>query len=288
MIEKLLCIKKDNNIILYKVSYQQKFIKDLIESLKTRYSYTKNEKIETTVYKDKPLSMGIFDELEYVKISDEYEILEAELIDKNTKKVKIKTEVSYDSVFGDILEETFLSNEPILDLTKLYKIINSVYRRKNNFQYSEYIDFKNVKNKWNNPGRLVLSEKDKIKSINYKNEALNADNIKLNANEKNNMFAINMEIKDELNSLFHYEQVGMFPIQENPDKLFKIFEEFGKRNEEYENYIKLDHKCRFNMDGGQYIRSISDEVLEAYKPQKKLYEKDADYIEFIKSKLKIA
>ena len=288
MIEKLLCIKKDNNVILYKISCQEQHIKKIIEDLRNRYSYNKKEIINVVLYKDCVISLGDFDDLSYAHVSDEYKVITEKNIDKDTKKCKIEASVSYDSTIADILEEVFLNNEILLDMTKFYKLANHIFNNQNYFSFDELIDLRNIKKKWNDPGRLLLNEKDKNKYLRYKEYELNNDDIKLNEREEKYKDDIYEEVMDRLDLELHYEQVGMFPIEKDAYEVFKIFETFGKRNEIFENYfysIEKKKNCIYNMNGGLYIKNITNQVLENYKPQKQEINKDKKYTELIKSKL---
>lgn len=128
---------------------------------------------------------------------------------------------------------------------------------------------------------------------------LNRDDIELNEEELKDQRNIFYELLNKIDSedvehsiIKSYEQVGMFPIEENYDnELRSIFTSFGRRNEGYEKHfgkIETSKKFLLDFDGGQYIRSIADTVLETYKPKKETPKNKEKYSELIKSRLKIS
>ena len=175
-----------------------------------------------------------------------------------------------------------------------------IYGLRNSFSYDETVDNKRKKKKkWNDPGRLILNDRDILKTEEYKREELNKDNIELNEKELQDRRYIVYELlsridseKQEKSIIKGYKQVGMFPIEKNYDnELRSIFASFGKRNEGYElNFGRIEASRKFllDFDGGQYIRSIENTVLETYKPKKEEKENKEKYSELIKSRLKIS
>lgn len=299
MMDKLLCIKHDNNIVLYKVSFDETSMKKYIDELKNKYTYKEKQVIETRLYHNIPLNMGKYDYLNNCHIEGNYKILKARKINENNSIGEVEITVKYDSAICNALEEVFMDEGVLMNMTSYYKLINHIYRFNNNFIYDEVVDHKQKKKKWNDPGRLILNDRDIIKSDEFKMKELNRDDIELNEEELKDQRNIFYELLNKIDSedvehsiIKSYEQVGMFPIEENYDnELRSIFTSFGRRNEGYEKHfgkIETSKKFLLDFDGGQYIRSIADTVLETYKPKKETPKNKEKYSELIKSRLKIS
>ncbi len=284
MKEKLLCIKRDNNVLLYKVSYDINKLKELINLLNELYSYEKNDTIETTIYRNVPLSMGIYDNLDFYHVDKKYEIIEDNPITKESRNCKLKIKVFVDSVVSNTLNDIFIKDEDVLlNLSKLYKILNHILNINNTFKFNEMIDLRNIRKKWNDLSRLILNDLEKQKYLKIMKENINVDDVVLNNREKKNEEIIYETVINNLKSILLFEQVGMFPIQEENDDLLKIFEMFGERNKSFEFYFGSLENAKINMNGGIYINNISDKVIRTYhKDTEKV--KDNTYFELIKSK----
>ena len=263
--DKLLCIKRDNIILLYKASYDIENMKNFINEIQEKYSYKKTDIVKTEICEGVPLSMGKYEAYNFCHIDENYEILEK--LEEKKEIYKIKVNVKVDSLIGNTLEEVFVKDEDrLLNMTKFFKVVNHILDIKNNFKFAEIIDLRNRKRKWDDPGRAILNEKDQRKYIRLLEEDLNLDFVILNEKEDKNKNEIYEEVIKKLNSIIEFEQVGMFPIHKDNDEVYKIFEIFGERNKSFEYYFGTLERpdVKYNMNGAIFIYNISDEVLRVY------------------------
>lgn len=286
--EKLLCIKKDNDILLYKTTYNIDDMKNFIDELQKKYNYKKTDVIETEICQGILLSTGKYNGFDFCHIDEKnYEVVETIEEKENEKKCKVKISIKVDSLIGNTLEEIFVKDKDILlNMTKFYKAVNHILDIKNNFKFAEIIDLRNRKKKWNDPGRFITNEEDQQKSIDFLKENINSDNVVLNEKEEKNKNEIYEEVIQKLNSIITFEQVGLFPIDKENDELYKIFEVFGERNKSFEFYFgTLEREnVRKNMNGGIFINNISDEVLRTYNDFASKITNNLSFQELIKSK----
>lgn len=286
--EKLLCIKRDNNVSLYKVSYKEEKVQNLIDNFQNVYAYKKEDEIATEVYKSVPLSMDKYDSFDFCHV-EHYEIIDQIPVQSDKKICRLKINISIDSVVGNMLTKTFINDDILLNMTDFYKIVNHILGMNNTFKFNEKVDLRNDKKKWNDLGRVILNELERQKYLRFKKESINVDDIVLNNKEDKNKNSIYEELIKKLNSILLFEQVGMFPVQENNDELYEIFEAYGERNKTFEFYFgSLEREnVRYNMNGGIFINNISDEVVRTYGKDNNIINENTHYLEFVKSKYNV-
>lgn len=271
MTTKLLPIKKDNNIIIYSLSYDEESLSNYINYLSSLYSYSEKNTIITTICKDKVLSMGKFDYLKkYCKIDEKYRLIEElDRIDSETVGAKIEINVTYYSFISKIIEDTFLTKEPLINTTKIIKLTNHLLEEKNNFKFNKLLDLNENNKAWDDPTRAYLSLDEYNKYVNYKINSINLDDIKLNKFENSRIRNNIVEIIERLQELFKIEQIGMFPIEEDLSKLNELLTIFGERNQEFENFYGSLEDAKVVIDGAVLLNQMKEEICSLYNIDEK-------------------
>ncbi len=297
IVNKLLSIKKDNNIVLYNISFDDQKLCKFLDQLNERYTKTENDIIETTFLGLKPLSYGKYDSMQDIctvkenglhetkkeKESEEYfkslggttkewEFLSDEekmifMPIDGIKKGKLKLEVVYPSVLYKILKETFLpkdSNKCIIDGTMLTKLSNHIFKIPNSFIYDKTIDLEEKKKNWNDPGIAFFSKEDYNNYLNRCARNINKDDIKISHRESKNILSDIGEIVYRLQEILYCEQIGMFPIDLKLSEEYEILIRFGIRNESFEWLDRKLDLAGIDYDGGAVVSEKSKLICENY------------------------
>lgn len=266
MTTKLLPIKKDNNVIIYSLSFEEKKMKDYINYLSDLYSYNEKNIIVTSLCNNKVLSMGRFDLLKkYCKVDENYRLIkELDRIDSDIVKAKIEINVTYYSMLSKILEQAFLNQEPLINTTEIIKLTNHLLCLENNFKFSKLLDLNELNKAWDDPSRGFLSLDEYDKYVSYKIRSINNDDIKLNKFENLRIRNNIIEVIEKLQELFKIEQIGMFPIEENPTKLNELLTIFGMRNQEFEAFYGTLENAEVVIDGAVLLNNMEEEICSLY------------------------
>lgn len=295
IVSKLLSIKRDNNIIIYSIVFDDEKLSEILSKFEAKLSKKETDVVDTTFAGLIPLSYGKYDNMKNIclikehglhqtkkdKESKEYfaslggQIAEWEFLSdeekalfmpiEGTQKGKLKLEITYPSVLCKIIKETFLSKNEncIIDGTKLIKLSNQLFGFNNDFVYDKTIDL-NTSKKWNDPGIAFFSKEDYNAYLNRCARKINHDRIAITEREANEISENIGEILYNLQSVLYCEQVGMFPMDLTLSKEFEILKRFGIRNEMFE---WLDHKLEYapiNYDGRAIINSVSEMITSNY------------------------
>lgn len=297
IVNKLLSIKKDNNIILYNISFDDEKLCEFLNQLDERYTKTENDVIETTFVGLRPLSYGKYDSMkdicivkeqglhetrkekeskEYFKSlggsTKEWDFLSEEekmifMPIEGVQKGKLKLEVVYPSVLCKTVRDTFLpddSKKIIIDGTNLTKLSNHVVGISNRFYYDKTIDLEENKKNWDDPGRAFFSKEDYNNYLNCCARSINKDDVRISKRETKNIYKDLGEILYKLQSVLYCEQIGMFPMDLKLSQEFEILKRFAIRNE---NFEWLDRKldiAQIDYDGGAIINEMRDSICSNY------------------------
>ena len=266
MVNKLLSIKKDNNIIVYNVKFDEKELQDYLDYLSLIYGYKEKTVINTSIINNVPLSMGKYDYMKNIcKVKPEYKVIkELGMVDPTTKKAKIEITVAYYSMLSEMLRQVFLSKEPLINATKLIKLTNHLLEMPNNFTFNKLLDL-NVHNKsWDDPGRGFLNLAEYERYIDFQMRSVNADDIKLNKLEKARIKQDISEIIEKLDYIFTIVQIGMFPIEKELPPVQEVLKIYGERNEEFEYFYGSLDNVPINIDGANLINDLINDISKKY------------------------
>lgn len=266
MTTKLLSIKKDNNIIIYCLKYEEKDLMDYLKFLSKLYSYNEQNVIESILMNDKLLSMGKFDYMKkYCEVSEQFRIINTlEDIDSNTKRVKAEINVRYFSMVSEILKEVFLTEDILINTTELIRLFNHILNRENNFTFNKVLDLYEKRKEWNDPSRGILDFDQYEKYVAYRMRSINVDKMRLTEKQNAKILKNIDEIIKQLSSMFEIEQIGMFPIQEKLPVIEEILKIYGERNQEFEYFYGTLEDTDINIDGAKIINEMADEICGLY------------------------
>ena len=297
IVNKLLSIKKDNNIILYNISFDDEKLCEFLNQLDKRYTKTENDVIETTFVGLRPLSYGKYDSMkdicvvneqgfhetrkekeskEYFKSlggsAKEWDFLSEEeklifMPIEGVKKGKLKLEVIYPSVLCKTIKDTFLQDDPkkiIIDGTNLTKLSNHIIGIPNRFSYDKTIDLEENKKNWNDPGIAFFSKEDYNNYLNRCARNINKDNVRISKREAKNIYNDLGEIVYKLQNVLYCEQIGMFPMDLKLSPEFEILKRFGIRNESFEWLDRKLDLAQIDYDGGAIINEMRDAICNNY------------------------
>lgn len=283
---KLLSIKNNNTVTVYKIDYQKEDIKKLINFIHKKYSNPSKEIIKTTFLDDTPISFGKLDnkainikkyKILKLKKSDNLDEIER-LYFPQTNYGTMEVCYEYYSNLGHILEETFLDSDinPLLDMTDLMKYRNTVYGINSDFKFDKTIDLNDKKKmkKWD-------EKIDTFTSINSYNEHIN--NIAYNLNEPLNFYN-QIELKkikkdlpgfvNLLSLILDIEEIAMFPINSIKKGEYQILERFGIRNSKCNYFIHntqfdgffIDNleNAEINYSGSIIIEKLREKIIKNY------------------------
>ena len=289
---KLLSIKKDNNVVIYSVTYDRDRLVEYINFLEKFYGYTEYPTINTQVKDNRSLSMGKYDFMKkYCTVSEKYKLIEDYGEDeKGLHDVKITISVRFRSILADTLKKTFLNDEPLINTTDLIKVMYHLYEIPTSFTFDPLLDMDEENKEWNDPSRTFTSVEDYRRYMEYKKKRLNVDDVKLNKRENKSLYNDSENIINRLNGIIKYEQVGMFPIDENLPEIQVILKRFGKRNENIELIVGSLEDTKIDINGAKKINELSSDILNRYalemeeQPKVKehinLYEKVKSFLQF--------
>lgn len=266
MTTKLLSIKKDNNIIIYCLKYEEKDLMDYLKFLSKLYSYNEQNVIESILMNDKLLSMGKFDYMKkYCEVSEQFRIINTlEDIDSNTKRVKAEINVRYFSMVSEILKEVFLTEDILINTTELIRLFNHILNRENNFTFNKVLDLYEKRKEWNDPSRGILDFDQYEKYVAYRMRSINVDKMRLTEKQNAKILKNIDEIIKQLSSMFEIEQIGMFPIQEKLPVIEEILKIYGERNQEFEYFYGTLEDTDINIDGAKIINEMADKICGLY------------------------
>lgn len=299
---KLFSIKKDNNIILYKLEYDDQKLNNFINNLDEKYTKIENDTIETTFSGIIPLSYGKYNNLrnvcyirelgvvdskknkqseEYFKslggttkewnfLSDEEKLLFMPI--EGYRKGKLKLEITYPSILALTLRSTFLNEREIVDTTKLNKVINHVSNYTNDFVFDKTIDLNNDKKKWSDDTRVFFSINEYNNYIEKISHDLNEDNIIMSKYEFDSVYDDYSKIYNALQSIFKAEQIGMFPEDLKLSEDLEILKRFAKRNESFELLSGVLEYAPINFDGGAVLNEKRNTICSNYNIDGKVTE----------------
>lgn len=266
MYNKLLVIKQGKNVLIYNVVYNAYSLNEYFKYLDSVFGYTEKVEIDTILENGVVLSMNEYDMMkDRCHVKDDYKIIkEIEKIDENKKKVRIEIEVNYFSKITQILKETFLNEEPLLNTTGLIKLMHSLYGMPNNFKFDSLLDNNKKTNGWDDPRNWDLSDSEISKYSGRINERLNSNDVELNKKEKVNSLNIMYEIVEELQSYILIEQVGMFPMSAHVPEFQELLQAFAVRNEDAELFFGSLENVNVNYAGVGIINNRKDEICRCY------------------------
>lgn len=291
---KILSIKKDNNIILYKLQYDDQKLSDFINKLDNKYTKIDNDIIETIFSGIIPLSYGKYNSLmntcyireigvidsrkkkqseEYFKslggstkewnfLSEDEKLLFMPI--NGYRKGKLQLEITYPSTMAQALRTTFLNDKEIVDATKLIKIENHIFGYSNNFIFDKTIDLSNEKKKWFDDARAFFSIEEYNKYVNKIRYNLNKDNTTMSDFEYNGIYNDYSKIYNALQSIFKAEQIGMFPEDLKLSEELEILKRFARRNEAFNLLSGTLEYAPINFDGGAILSEKRDGILHNY------------------------
>lgn len=266
MTTKLLSIKKDNNIVIYSLNYEEKELTNYLEYLSNLYGYDEKSIVESLVMNGKLLSMGKFDFMKkYCKVAEQYEIIDTlENIDLSTKRVKVQINVRYFSMVSEILKQVFMTDEILINSTELFRLFNHLLNRENNFTFNKFLDLREKNKEWNDPSRGFLDFNEYKRYVAYKMNNINVDSVKLNKKEKHIIIENIDNIINQLQSIFKIEQIGMFPIQDKLPDVQQVLKIYGERNQEFEYFYGTLEDVDINLDGAKIINETVDKICSSY------------------------
>ncbi len=297
IVNKLLSIKKDNNIILYNISFDDEKLCEFLNQLDKRYTRTENDVIETTFVGLRPLSYGKYDSMkdiciineqglhetrrekeseEYFKslggTTKEWDFLSEEekmifMPIEGVQKGKLKLEVVYPSVLCKTIKDTFLpedSKKCIIDSTSLTKLSNHVLGKTNRFYYDKTIDLEEKKKNWNDPGRAFFSKEDYNNYLNHSARTINRDDVRISNKEANKIYHDLGEILYKLQGILYCEQIGMYPMDLKLSEEYEILKRFAIRNERFEWLDRKLDLAGIDYDGGAIINEMRDSICANY------------------------
>ncbi|HPF83370.1 MAG TPA: hypothetical protein PLV83_04325 [Bacilli bacterium] len=266
MDNKLLAIKKDNNIIIYNVSFNKNDISDYVKYLEQYYGYNEKCKNETTIIKDKAISMGKYDFMKkYCKINENYKVLEDIKVFSDTTKLSlIEFEVHYYSMVSKALEDMLLNDKKLINTTELLKLCNHLYGYRNNFEFNEILDLNGKNRNWDDPSRYLFNSDDYKQHIGLKKNMLNEDDVKLNKIENKRIYEDLATIVERIKTMLKIEQIGMFPIEKEMPRINEILTIFGKRNEEFEFLYGTLENQPVDISGARIINQLNSEIVSDY------------------------
>lgn len=289
---KLLSVKKDNNIVIYSVTYDEDRLVGYINSLEKFYGYSESPTINTQVKDNRSLSMGKYDFMKkYCTVSEKYKLVEDYgENEKGLHDVKITISVRFRSIFADTLRKTFINDEPLINATDFIKVMYHLYEIPTSFTFDPLLDMNEENKEWNDPSRTFTSIEDYRRYMEYKKRRLNVDDVILNKRENKTLYNDSENILNRLNSILKYEQVGMFPIDDNLPEIQVILKRFGQRNENIEIILGSLEKAKIDIDGAKTINGLSTDILNRYsiemdeqpkvKERINLYEKVKSFLQF--------
>lgn len=297
IVNKLLSIKKDNNIILYNISFDDEKLCEFLNQLDERYTKTENDVIETTFVGLRPLNYGKYDSMkdicivkeqglhetrkekeskEYFKSlggsTKEWDFLSEEekmifMPIEGVRKGKMKLEVIYPSVLCKTIKDTFLPEDPkkiIIDGTSLTKLSNHILGIPNMFYYDKTIDLEENKKNWDDPGRAFFSKEDYNNYLNRSARSINKNDVRISHREAKNIYNDLGEILYKLQSVLYCEQIGMFPMDLKLSPEFEILKRFAIRNERFEWLDRKLDMAQIDYDGGAIINEMSAHICSNY------------------------
>lgn len=266
MHNKLLAIKQDKNILIYSISYNFSALEDYFKVLEEIYGYTDVARIVTTIVNGVPLSMNEFDYMkDSCNIRSNYKLInDLEIIDKNTKISTIEIEVEYYSKINQMLKDTFLNDEPLLNATLLIKLMNNIFGVSNNFKYNHVLDSNDKRMNWDDPRRINYDKSDDPIRIKKIQDKINSNIIKFNKKECDDTYAIIYEIVENLKNYLYIEHVGIFPISDDMSEFQKLLQVFAERNENAEIFFGSLENVNINFSGSEIILKRKEEILNAY------------------------
>lgn len=297
IVNKLLSIKKDNNIVLYSVSFDSEKLYNFLDHLDQSYSRIENDVVETAFAGLIPLNYGKYDTMQDICIvreqglyqtrkereSKEYfkslggTVEEWDFLSEDEKRIfmpidglrkgKLKLEVEYPSVLVKIIKDTFLNsdvNKCIIDGTNLTKLSNGVLGINNKFVFDKTIDLNDNKKNWNDPGKAFFSNEDYNAYLNSCARNINKNNLKITTKESKHIYDDLGYIVYNLQNLLQCEQVGMFPMDISLSEEFEILKRFGIRNESFEWLDRKLESAEINFDGGAIVNGMKDNICYTY------------------------
>ncbi len=297
IVNKLLSIKKDNNIILYNISFDDEKLCEFLNQLDERYTRTENDIIETTFVGLRPLSYGKYDSMkdicivkeqglhetrkekeskEYFKSlggsSKEWDFLSEEekmifMPIEGIQKGKLKLEVVYPSILVKTIKDTFLpddSKKIIIDGTNLTKLSNHIVGITNRFYYDKTIDLEEKKKNWNDPGRAFFSKDDYNNYLNRCSRNINKDDVRISSKEAKHIYNDLGEILYKLQGVLYCEQIGMFPMDLKLSQEFEILKRFAIRNASFEWLDRKLDIAQIDYDGGAIINEMRESICSNY------------------------
>lgn len=275
---KLLAVKRENNIVIYNIKYDVKNMMDLVRYLSKFYSYSISKEVTANIAREngRLIQAMELDKLAPIcRISEDYKLLEdLDNIDSKTKKSRIKVQVNYDSKIASILKDLFLSDDIMLNCTDLIRLINHIFHMRNTFKFDPKLDLSNRHKSWDDLSRCFSSKEEYHNYCNKMKTLLNVDNIKLNKNEEEKLSKDIDTICDKLGSIINIENVGMFPIDSNLSELYIIFYRFGVRNEEALDFFNGIDKAdkEININSAKVINELSSELIKKYSKEERIDE----------------
>lgn len=270
MMTRILPIKSDNTIVLFSVECDEKKLKDFLTSLNSRYAYKEKRTITTTMIHGKLLSAGKYDEFNNTcYVEDNFNILEhLGYVDQITEIVKAEIKVSYYSMISKIIGETFQNNskELIINLTDLIKLSNHVCGFDNSFIFNRLLDVKsNKKGKaWNDKSIRFFSNKEYVQYIENLKRTINIDDIYLNKIERKVNYDTLKRIINNLRDILVIEEIGVYPVQNVNEDIYRILTEFGKRNEDFRFFYDILTGVKTNINGVTKFKNMKEQIEKYY------------------------
>lgn len=290
MINKLLSIKKDRNIIIYKVEFKEKELKDYLNYLDSIYGYEEKNKITALIFKeDRLLTAGRYDFMKkHCEVLPQFTKLEElSKFDDNVSNWKVEIIVHFYSKINKILTKTFMTKDKLINATELIKLGNHLAGCNNHFIFNKMLDINDDNKEWNDPSRVFLKKDEYYNYVKFKKAEINVDDVALNKFEEIRLSKDIDEIMENIQRIIKIEQIGMFPITNNPSNIEKIMTIFGERNKDFEYFYGSLENAEINLNASHFFNDIKDELCEKYDPENEtIISRENDYYKKVKSFLK--